>query len=132
MPQEFLGRGLRFPIGVDPSGAFDESEAEDKIRESVFLILSTALGERQMRFDFGNAIHDEVFAPIRAATLSLVSFDVQEALIAWEPRIDVVNVSASDEQARDGVLLVSVDYSVRATNNRFNLVYPFFVKGFAA
>lgn len=116
---------------MDPAGGFAHAEGEDKVRQSVLTILSTALGERQMRADFGSMIHDQVFASIRPATISSVGFNVQEALIAWEPRIDIQNVRVSDEKAADGILLISIDYKVRSTNNRFNLVYPFFIKGFA-
>lgn len=131
MPPEFLGKGLRFPIELDPAGAFARTEGEDKVRQSVLTILSTALGERQMRADFGSTIHDQVFASIRPATISSVGFNVQEALIAWEPRIEVQNVRVSEDKSEDGVLLISIDYKVRSTNNQFNLVYPFFIKGFA-
>ncbi len=127
---DFLGKGLKFPVQVDASGALAVSRSEDKIRESVFLILSTALGERQMRFEFGSPVQDQVFAPIRAATLSSLAFKVQESLIRWEPRVEVLNVQVSDQQANEGILLISVDYRIRATNTRFNLVYPFLVKGF--
>ncbi|RPJ62330.1 MAG: baseplate protein [Acidobacteria bacterium] len=126
---DFLGKGLKFPVQVDASGALDVSEKEGKIRESVFLILSTALGERQMRFEFGSPVQDQVFAPIRSATLSALAFRVQESLIQWEPRIEVLSVQVADHKAGEGVLLISVDYRIRATNTRFNLVYPFFVKG---
>jgi phage baseplate assembly protein W len=84
-----------------------------------------------MHPDFGSAIQNQVFAPIHAATISSLSFGVQEALIAWEPRIEVQNVRVSDEKSKEGVLLISLDYKVRSTNNRFNLVYPFYVKGFS-
>src|SRR6266566_1969890 len=131
MAEEFLGRGLHWPIGADASGALAVSEAEDKIRESVLLILSTVAGERQMRPDFGSRIQDQVFAPVRAATMSKLAFNLQESLINWEPRIDVMNVGVQPDPAEDGVLLVSIDYKIRATNTAFNLVYPFFVKGFA-
>ena len=131
MAEEFLGKGLHWPIGVDVSGALAVSEAEDKIRESVLLILSTVAGERHMRPEFGSRIQDQVFAPVRAATMSKLAFNLQESLINWEPRIDVMNVSVQPDPAEDGVLLVSIDYKIRATNTAFNLVYPFFVKGFA-
>jgi phage baseplate assembly protein W len=132
MPQEFLGKGLKFPIDVDPeTGALATSIAEDKIRESVLLILNTSLGERVMRPNFGSGIHEQVFASINSATIGTLSFNIQEALIAWEPRIEVEKVQVSDEKASAGALLISIDYKVRSTNNRFNLVYPFFVKGFS-
>ena len=131
MAEEFLGKGLQWPIAVNASGALAVSVAEDKIRESVLLILSTVAGERQMRPDFGSTIQDQVFAPVRPATLSKLAFNVQESPINWEPRIEVLKVRADPDPSDDGVLLISIDYKIRATNTAFNLVYPFFVKGFA-
>lgn len=130
--KDFLGKGLKFPVAVNPqTHSFASSTGEEKIRESVFIILGTVLGERAMRQDFGSALQNQVFAPIHAATISTLSFHVQEALIAWEPRIEVQHVRVSDEKSKEGVLLISLDYKVRSTNNRFNLVYPFYVKGFS-
>lgn len=132
MANAFLGQGLRFPIDVDGTGALRLAVAEDKVRDAVLIILGTVLGERQMRPDFGSRIQEQVFAPLRAATLSRLAFHVQEALIQWEPRVEVQSVRARPDEAHDGVVLVSVDYMVRATNTRFNLVYPFFATGGAA
>ena len=131
MSQEFLGKGLKFPLEVDPNtGALAKVEGEEKIRESVMNILSTIRGERVMRPDFGSEIHNKVFAPINAATISSLAYNVQEALIQWEPRIEVQDVRVSDEKSKEGILLISINYKVRSTNNRFNLVYPFYLKGF--
>lgn len=130
--KDFSGKGLKFPVEVNPqTHSFASSTGEEKIRESVLIILGTVLGERVMHPDFGSEIHNQVFASINAATTSSLAFNVQEALIAWEPRIEVQNVRVSDEKAKEGVLLISLDYKVRPTNNRFNLVYPFYVKGFS-
>jgi hypothetical protein len=130
MAKEFLGRGWKFPVTVDATtGRIAMSEYEKDIRESIWIILSTAKGERVMRPDFGCGIHDLVFAPVNTTTVNLVQRGVQEALTLWEPRIELINVEVSTERADEGRLLVSIDYRVRVTNNRFNLVYPFYLKG---
>ncbi|HXG31340.1 MAG TPA: GPW/gp25 family protein [Thermodesulfobacteriota bacterium] len=130
MAKEFLGRGWKFPVMVDATtGRIAMSEYEKDIRESIWIILSTAKGERVMRPDFGCGIHDLVFAPVNTTTVNLVQRGVQEALTLWEPRIELINVEVSTERADEGRLLVSIDYRVRVTNNRFNLVYPFYLKG---
>ncbi len=131
MADAFLGRGLRFPVEVDGTGALRRAEAEDKVRDSVLLILGTVQGERQMRFDFGSRIQEQVFSELRASTFSRIAFHVQEALVQWEPRIEVQGVRARPDPLEEGMVLVSVDYTVRATNTRFNLVYPFFMAGAA-
>ncbi|MCP4368482.1 MAG: GPW/gp25 family protein [Deltaproteobacteria bacterium] len=130
MPQEFLGKGLKFPIKIGSDDGLAKAEGEEKIRDSVINILSTSIGERVMRPNFGSKIHNHIFDTINSATKSSIAFNIQEALIEWEPRIEVENVQTSDDRAHEGVLLISIDYKVRSTNNRFNLVYPFFLKGF--
>lgn len=128
MAKEFLGVGWKFPVQVTPAGGIALSHYEEDIKEAIWVILSTAKGERVMRPDFGCGIHDLVFAPINVATLTLVENSVREALTVYEPRIELIAVKASAERADEGKLLVSIDYRVRSTNNRFNLVYPFYLK----
>ncbi len=128
MAKEFLGVGWKFPVQVTPGGGIALSQYEEDIKEAIWIILSTAKGERVMRPDFGCGIHDLVFAPINVATLTLVENSVREALTVYEPRIELIAVKASPERADEGKLIVSIDYRVRSTNNRFNLVYPFYLK----
>lgn len=128
MAKEFLGIGWKFPVQTTPAGRISLSQYEEDIKEAIWIILSTAKGERVMRPDFGCGIHDLVFAPINVATLTLVENSVREALTVYEPRIELIAVKASAERAEEGKLLVSIDYRVRSTNNRFNLVYPFYLK----
>ncbi len=127
MAKEFLGKGWKFPVGVDARGQIEMSEYEQDIREAIWIILSTAKGERVMRPDFGCGIHDFVFASINMTNLSLIESSVREALVQWEPRIEIKSVSTSTEEAANGKLLVGIDYKVRSTNNQFNLVYPFYL-----
>jgi phage baseplate assembly protein W len=127
MAKEFLGRGWKFPVGIDSEGKIEMSEYEQDIREAIWVILGTAKGERVMRPDFGCGIHDFVFASINTATIGLIEASVREALTLWEPRIELKEVSVSAEQADVGKLLVSINYMVRATNNEFNLVYPYYL-----
>ena len=125
----FLGRGWSFPVRVDEkTGVVRLSEYEADIQQSIWIILSTAKGERVMRPDFGCAVADLVFAVNDDATAAEVAAAVREALAIWEPRIDVIDVVATPGADAPEVLLVAVDYEVRATNSRFNLVYPFYME----
>ena len=96
-------------------------------KEAIWIILSTSRGERVMRPDFGSGIHDMVFAPINATTLNLVETIVTEDLTNFEPRIDLLGVEVSDREAEIGRLLININYVIRATNNEFNLVFPFYL-----
>jgi len=128
MVKEFLGVGWKFPVGLDDSRKIAMSKYEEDIQEAIWIVLSTAKGERVMHPDFGCGIHEMVFQTINTATLSLIELTVREALTMYEPRIELVKVSVSAEEAQSGKLLISLDYRVRSTNNQFNMVYPFYVR----
>jgi Bacteriophage baseplate protein W len=130
MPKTFLGVGWHFPIDKDPDTGLKLAEYEESVRQAIWIILGTAKGERVMRPDFGCGIHDLVFGEGGPATAGRVSMDVREALLHWEPRIDVLDVQARPAGTGE-VLHIHIDYSVRATNNAFNLVFPFYLDGSA-
>ncbi|MCP5049697.1 MAG: GPW/gp25 family protein [bacterium] len=127
MTDQFLGTGWGFPLRADDEGRINMSGYEQDIKEAIWLILSTSKGERVMRPDFGCGIHDYVFSVVDTSTLTLVESSVKEALTLWEPRIQLREVKVSSEAVEEGKLLISVDYNVRSTNSRFNLVYPFYL-----
>ena len=129
MAKEFLGKGWKFPVGVNSTGKVEMSQYETDIREAIWIILSTSRGERVMRPDFGCGIYDFVFAPINTATIAMIESSIREALTAWEPRAELTKVDISTDEADEGKLLISIDYRVRSTNNEFNLVYPFYLTG---
>lgn len=128
MAKPFLGVGTAFPPQLDPATqGFVRAEYEESVRQSILLILGTAPGERLMRPEFGCGIHDLVFANLSFGTLGRVQQTVDEALLRLEPRIDVTSIDV--RSGGDGnVLLIHIQYQVRATNNAFNLVYPFYLQ----
>lgn len=127
MSSEFLGVGWNFPVGLDEDGQIAMARYEESIRQAIWIILGTARGERMMRPDFGCGIYDLVFAVNSPGTASQVASEVRQALLRWEPRIDVLDVQVNP--GGDGeVLLIRIDYRVRATNNAYNLVYPFYLE----
>jgi phage baseplate assembly protein W len=126
--EDFLGRGWGFPIGLGLDDEINMVADADDIRESIRIILETDPGERLMRPDFGAGLRRMVFEPINASTMTLVQHRVEEALVAWEPRIDVKDVVVSADQAARGVLSIRIDYIVRSTNTFYNLVYPFYLQ----
>jgi len=128
MNSEFLGRGWKFPVNVNSRGGTASSEYETDVLEAIGLILRTSRGERVMQPDFGCGIHEMTFSTIDTATAGLVEEMVREALILWEPRIEVEDIKATLESYSQGRMDISIDYRVRATNNEFNLVYPYYLK----
>jgi len=125
----FLGRGWAFPVRLaDDHSVLPTADGAEAIRQSIRMILGTAPGERLMRPDFGCGIHDLVFAVNDTATATMVAQSVREALTSWEPRIDVLDVYAAPDTADRNRLLIEINYQVRSTNSRFNLVYPFYLR----
>ena len=126
--RDFLGVGWKFPLQVTASGKIAQARYEQRIEESICLILSTARGERVMLPNFGCGIHDLVFAPNNALTSSVVVQNVRQALVAFEPRIDVLEVSADQGEGEPNLLLIRINYRIRANNALGNLVYPFYIR----
>lgn len=127
MRDDLIGRGWNFPVKPDALGQLAFKGGEEKIRQSIWIILSTAPGERQMRPDFGCGIHDLVFEPNTAALRGLVQQRVRETLTRYEPRIDVTDVRVETPPEQRNYLLIKIDYRVRSNNAFFNLVFPFFL-----
>src|SRR2546423_2976378 len=123
----FLGKGWQFPVAVDDDGALAVAEYEESVRQSIWVVLGTAKGERVMRPDFGCGIYDLVFSSNTPETAGRVAQAVRQALLFYEPRINVLDVRVRSEGGGQ-VLLIVIDYEVRATNNVFNLVYPFYLE----
>ncbi|MDQ3805101.1 MAG: GPW/gp25 family protein [Acidobacteriota bacterium] len=128
MSKEFLGRGWKFPVELDATGRIVLSDYEDDVRESIYIILMTAHGERVMRPDFGAGLHEFVFGSMSATAMGAMQSAIKDALVKWEPRVQVLGVRVEADAGEVGQLLVDVDYRVRVTNNRFNLVFPFYLK----
>lgn len=125
--RKFLGVGWKFPLQVDARGRITTARYEQRIEESLYLILSTSPGERVMMPDFGCGMHELVFAPNNAATRTMVIDQVRRALIDYEPRIDVLNVNAETSEGEANLLLIRIDYRIRSNNAIANLVYPFYI-----
>jgi len=124
----FLGAGWSFPVCLEPDGRVELAAYEEDIAQSVRIILGTNRGERKMRPDFGAGLNAFVFEPISQTTMELVRTRVEEALIDWEPRVDVMEVRVSTDPAQANRLLVDITYRVRVTNAVRNLVYPFYLQ----
>lgn len=121
----FLGKGWRFPIKPSSEGRLAFAAGPEKVEQSIFLILNTALGERVMRPTFGAGLHDYVFRPNDVATRGALALRVRDALLEWEPRIDVLDVRAEQDIDVPQQVIIRIDYRIRSTNALYNLVYPF-------
>jgi hypothetical protein len=123
---DIIGTGISFPLRIDRLGGLALSTGHTDIEEAIDVILGTAPGERPMRPEFGCGINEYVFAPADGATAGRIAAEVRLALARWEPRITVDDVVIAFDVVDAGTLYVEVHYTVRSTNDRRNLVFPFY------
>jgi phage baseplate assembly protein W len=128
----FLGVGWAFPPAVADDGSLAVSAYEEDIKQAIRIILGTEPGERVMRPTFGGGLRSFVFGVLNQTTLQRIQTRVREALVTWEPRIDVERVDLAVDPDDRATLLITVTYVVRGTNTRDNLVYPFYLEEGAA
>lgn len=124
----FLGRGWAFPVVASPVGQIDYAAGEAAIEQSIRILLGTSPGERVMRPELGCGIWDLVMEPNTPQLHGRVQVRVRDALMRWEPRIDVLGVRVDAQEEQKNVLLIRIDYRVRGNNAAYNLVYPFFLE----
>lgn len=126
-PYSYLGKGWGFPPTFGNQGQTVEMlSAFDDIESSLRILIGTATGERVMQPDFGCNMEELIFEPLDATMKTYMKDKVFTAILYHEPRIDLLDVIFHDEQEREGMILIEIIYSVRGTNSRKNIVYPFY------
>lgn len=124
---DFLGKGMKFPPQINKAtGRFVTSDLEQSVKESVYIILMTAVGERIMRPDFGSNLASYSFMDVNATTVNLMRRNIVSQITRSEPRISEVTIEV-DDRTRPGALLVDITYTIKETNTRDNLVFPFYL-----
>ena len=126
--RDFLGRGLRFPVSVNLNGGVSTSALEENVRQSIFIILGTAPGERINRPHFGCQIHDLMFAPNSDLTAARAEVYCEEAIYKFEPRVEKVSCRATPNADEQNRLDIRIEYVIAGKNEKRNLVYPFYLK----
>lgn len=123
----FLGTGWSFPpTFVRAARTVQMTSGEEDIQRSLDVLLSTALGERVMLPEFGSNLEDLLFEPIDTGLQTLLFDRIRTAILYYEPRIEVEDILLQTDRVTEGVILIEVIYRVRATNSRFNFVFPFY------
>jgi uncharacterized protein len=125
--RSFLGRGWAFPVSFD-KGANNVALAaeEEDIRQSLIILLNTSLGERVMLPEYGANMENLLFESINVTTASIIINRIKRAILFHEPRVKVDEIDMRP-LPEEGKIEVSVDYNIIATNNRRNLVFPFYL-----
>lgn len=123
----FLGTGWGFPPSFEAQrGGVVMASDEEDIEQSLKILLSTRLGERIMLPDYGCNLEDLLFSPMDLTLKTFVRDQIQTAILYHEPRIDPIKVDFSESNDLEGELLILVEYIIRATNSRKNMVFPFY------
>jgi phage baseplate assembly protein W len=128
----FLGIGWSFPPefvkegGATGNGHVVMTAEEEDIRASLDVLFSTAEGERFLAPKYGLDLRDQVFESLSTTALSYLKDRVRDGILIYEPRIDIHRLELDSSRETEGIVLLSLEYDVRATNSRYNLVYPFY------
>ncbi|HET7505156.1 MAG TPA: GPW/gp25 family protein [Kofleriaceae bacterium] len=126
--KDFLGKGLRFPVSINLNGGVSTSQLEENVRQSLFVILGTAQGERLARPGFGCRIHDLMFAPNNPMTAARAEVFCEEAIYKFEPRVHKVTCSAETNPDEPNRLDIRIEYVIAGKNDKRNLVFPFYLR----
>ena len=125
---DFLGCGIAFPPRVDAvTGRMQMSVQEEDIKEAIRIILFTGKGERVMQPEFGCGIRRYAFSAMGMIDCAGMEEEVKQALIGWEPRITDTEVHVNRGRMNQGIAEIEIRYVVRATNNPYNLVFPYYI-----
>jgi uncharacterized protein len=126
--KDFLGKGLRFPVSINLNGGVSTSQLEENVRQSLFVILGTAPGERVTRPSFGCRIHDLMFAPNNPMTSARAELYCEEAIYKYEPRVQKVSCIAQANPDEPNRLDIRIEYVIAGKNDKRNLVFPFYLR----
>lgn len=124
----FLGRGWAFPPALSAGGAGVEMVAgADDIHESLHILLATVPGERVMQESFGCDLPGQLFEELDQGLVNTIQRLVEDAIIEHEPRVDLEHIDVSRSEADAACVVISIRYTVRGTNTRYNMVFPFYL-----
>jgi phage baseplate assembly protein W len=101
---------------------------EEDIKNSLDVLFATNVGERIMHANYGTALQTFLFMPINKSTLTYMQAIISDEILFNEPRIVLNNIEIESSVEENGRLDIIIDYKVTATNNRYNYVYPFYLK----
>ena len=124
---DFLGRGWSFPPAFNrETFGVEMTEKKIDIEKSLHILLSTATGERVMQPKYGCNMEELVFESLNTTTKTLMKDKIETAILYFEPRIDVTKIELNDSNQLEGEILIEIEYLIRATNSRFNFVFPYY------
>jgi phage baseplate assembly protein W len=126
--KSFLGTGWSFPPSFTKQGNTNMVSDDEDIMQSLLILLSTPPGERVHRPKYGCGIHKMVFEKMNSSTITLFKHTIEKAIVLYETRIHLNKIDIDFDNEEEGILLIRLDYTIRLTNTRSNMVYPFYLR----
>ena len=124
---DFLGKGWSFPPSFNAQlQTVEITEKEIDIEKSLQILLTTTVGERLMQPKYGCNMEELLFEPLNTSTKTIIIDKIRTSILYFEPRIDAKVITLNTQNELEGEVLVEIEYVVRATNSRFNFVFPFY------
>ncbi|EDP95970.1 GPW/gp25 family protein [Kordia algicida OT-1] len=124
----YLGKGWDFPpTFLEKRGEVKLISDIEDIEKSLQTIVTTRQGERLMRPKFGCDLTDQIFENLSATQTTIMKNRIKEAIVFYEPRIDVIRIALDTQNFLEGKFLIKVEYLIRATNTRRNIVFPYYI-----
>lgn len=125
--KSFLGTGWSFPpVFEHQMNSVKMVSDEEDIRQSLILLLSTTPDERIMNPDYGCDLHRIMFQPMTNATQFLIKDVIKTAVLFYEPRITLDDIVIDYSGELDGIVYITLHYTIRKINIRSNIVFPFY------
>lgn len=123
----FIGRGWSFPPTFDKdTNSTEMLSDENDINSSLEILFSTSIGERIMQPRYGSNLKDHLFDPIDTSLKAYIRELIETAILYFEPRIKLGNIKL-DTKEEEGLIEITIEYTIRSTNSRYNFVYPFYL-----
>ncbi len=122
----FIGSGWGFPPTF-AGGVVGMTRGQRNVSESLGIIVTTNLGERVMRPNFGCTLEDDLFGPMNTTQLTMIETVLRRAILLHEPRVEARRVAVTADQGTSR-LTIEVDYEIKGTKSRFSLVLPYDLK----
>ena len=127
MKKPFHGTGWSFPPHFDKTTKTLELVSDElDIQQSLMILMTTQVGERMMRHDFGTGLETKIFEPLTTTLQTYMTDLISNAILRFESRIDLESVEMDDTGELAGTVLITINFIIRSTNSRSNIVFPFY------
>jgi len=129
---QVIGSGIDFPfryVDGNSIGMVIQSNAGERIKDSITLILTIRPGERPFNPEFGSRLPFLVFEPNDNTLKDLLSVYTAQALERWEKRIVIKDITFIDDYQEQNTIGIRIEYTIRNSFVTGSFVFPFVLQG---